>query len=337
MNQPIAVRARQATRSSLKWVLKTPPLQRLYYSVRNADEFENLQWHDLMLADRVRMSTYARAIEALVPEGSVVVDVGTGTGVLACLAARRARKVYAIEHSPLIHRATRLAEGNGISNVEFVPTHSREFTPDEQVDVLLHEQIGMNLIDEDMIGNLGDLRRRILRPGGSILPGRFRLQVVPISLRDDARVPFVHEQRVEGLDFTGFAEVNEPEIEARGWDRQLIDPRTVGSTFAPPATLFGLDLAADDTSQVPASSSAGFTAEHDGILDGFAVFFSVEFSDEIGFETGPGSPWTHWQCRLYRTGQRQVLAGDRLSFSLGIEVPTDAQSWTWSFDLTSGE
>ncbi len=95
----------------------------------------------------------------------------TGSGVLACLAARRARKVYAIEHSTLIDRATLLAQSNGITNVEFLRVHSRDFAPPEKVDVLLHEQIGMNLVDEDMIANLGDLRRRVLTPGGLILRG----------------------------------------------------------------------------------------------------------------------------------------------------------------------
>lgn len=333
MGQTIGARARRTLRATLKWLLKTPLLQRVYYSVRNADAFEDLPWHDLMLADDVRMSTYGRAIEELIPEGSVVVDVGTGSGVLACLAARRARTVYAVEHSPLIERAKLLASSNGITNVVFVPEHSREFSPPEPVDVLLHEQIGMNLIDEDMIANLGELRRRVLRPGGIILPARFELRIVPISLRAEDRIPFLHEQQVQGLDFAAFEPVNRPDIASHGWDRQLIDPRTVERTLAPAATLFPLDLSTDEGSAFPRTSRASFEIDADGTLDGFAVFFSVEFSPDIGFTTGPTSPWTHWRCQLYRTGLHEVTHGQRLDVSLTIDNPTDAASWTWTHEV----
>ena len=257
----------------------------------------------------------------------------TGSGVLACLAARRARKVYAIEHSTLIDRATLLAQSNEITNVELLRVHSRDFAPPEKVDVLLHEQIGMNLVDEDMIANLGDLRRRVLTPGGLILPGRFELRVVPVSLEPEARIPFLHEQRMHGLDFSAFAAVNKPDIAARGWDRRLIDPRDVATTFAPAATLFRLDLASDAGSALPPETHASFVAEHEGTLDGFVVFFSVEFSPEIAFHTGPGATTTHWRCRLYCTDQREVRRDDRLHLSLSISPPTDASAWQWAYEV----
>jgi protein arginine N-methyltransferase 1 len=282
-----------------------------------------------MLADGVRMSTYARAIQELVPRDSVVVDVGTGSGVLACLAAKRARKVYAVEHSSLIDRAKRLVDSNGISNIELVRGHSRDFSPPEKVDVLLHEQLGMNLVDEDMIANLGDLRDRVLAPHGIILPGRFEMRAVPVSLRAEARIPFLHEQKMYGLDFSAFAPVNRPEIAAKGWDRRLIDPQEVEITFASPERLFALDLASREGSSLPDQSRASFVCGRDGRLDGFVVFFRVEFSPDVAFETGPGSPKTHWASRLYRTEQAHVRTGDRLGFSLKITSPIDPAGWRW--------
>ncbi|MFQ5690254.1 MAG: hypothetical protein ACE5HQ_08280 [Gemmatimonadota bacterium] len=45
--------------------------------------------HEKLLADEVRISAYCRAIEKYVDEGDVVIDLGTGTGVLAFMAAEQ--------------------------------------------------------------------------------------------------------------------------------------------------------------------------------------------------------------------------------------------------------
>ena len=70
------------------------------------DEFAvyygQLPHQQTMLQDEVRTGTYERAIQANAMDfaGKVVLDVGTGTGILAYFAAKAgARKVYAVEAS----------------------------------------------------------------------------------------------------------------------------------------------------------------------------------------------------------------------------------------------
>jgi len=60
-----------------------------------------LLMHQMMLADRPRMTAYDRALAQAVEPGSVVVDVGAGTLALSMLALRHgAEHVYAIEADP---------------------------------------------------------------------------------------------------------------------------------------------------------------------------------------------------------------------------------------------
>ena len=68
-----------------------------------------------MVSDRGRMEPYARALEAVVRPGSTVLDIGTGTGVLALIACRLgAARVYAVEPDPAIE----IARENGGTRVE---------------------------------------------------------------------------------------------------------------------------------------------------------------------------------------------------------------------------
>lgn len=62
-----------------------------------------------MIRDAGRTSAYARALRAAVKSDSVVLDIGTGPGMLALLACRcAARKVYAVESDEVIALAKQL-------------------------------------------------------------------------------------------------------------------------------------------------------------------------------------------------------------------------------------
>ncbi len=117
-----------------------------------------------MLADTVRNKSYHDAIKRYIKPGDVVVDLGTGTGILSFYAAeQKPKRIYAIDHSDIIKVARRIAEHNNISNIEFVQTNSRDFAPPENVDIILQEQMGDNLFNENMVQDVLDLKDRLLK------------------------------------------------------------------------------------------------------------------------------------------------------------------------------
>ena len=55
-------------------------------------------FHKLMLRDHIRMVAYEAAIKEMIKPGMIVLDIGTGTGILALWALEAgAKKVYSIE------------------------------------------------------------------------------------------------------------------------------------------------------------------------------------------------------------------------------------------------
>ena len=141
------------------------------YREFNGRYFSDFYEQERMLADKPRMEFYRAAIQRHIQPGDRVIDLGTGTGILAALASRRgAAKVYAIDHSSILETARTLAQANRIERVDFIATHSTEFSLSERVDVIVHEQMGDCLFDEAMVANVCDLRDRLLKPDGLILP-----------------------------------------------------------------------------------------------------------------------------------------------------------------------
>lgn len=73
-----------------------------------------------MLMDHVRMRAYHSAIMSnkSLFEGKVVLDVGTGSGVLALWSAQAgAAKVFAVEYTDMAVHARNLIESNGMSHI----------------------------------------------------------------------------------------------------------------------------------------------------------------------------------------------------------------------------
>jgi type I protein arginine methyltransferase len=106
-----------------KKIFSHPRLAPLYRQIANQEHFSGLSIHETMLADTVRINSYARALAKYVTENDVVLDLGTGTGVLSFLAARQhPKKLYAVEHGEMIETAKLVAAHNGFANIHFIKT-----------------------------------------------------------------------------------------------------------------------------------------------------------------------------------------------------------------------
>lgn len=318
-------------RAAKRAIKANPKLYGMIYSLRNSQEFSDLFEHEKMLADQVRIETYAKAIERAIRPGDRVLDLGTGSGVLSILAARQGAKVYAIDHSDFIRLAEENARHNGVQGISFIHTNSKKFKPAEKLDVILHEQIGDNLFNENMVDNLLELKRRLLKPGGKILPGRFHLFMEPVTLHPDFRVPFMEELKPMGIDFSYLAKAGR-RYRAAGYNDRRLERSGVDYFLAEPQPILTVDLnEIDDLSQIPTTLEVVREVVRPGSLDGIQQYFAVVFDEEVSFDTSPFSRRTHWTNRLFRVPQRYLAAGDTLAYRINLK---DLQlSHTWQVDL----
>jgi protein arginine N-methyltransferase 1 len=309
-------------------VARNPRARAALYRLRNRLVFSDLYQHDRLLADRVRVDAYHEALTKHIREGDVVLDLGTGSGVLSFFAAKRAARVHAVEHGRIIESAMAVARDNGITNVEFHRTGSRSFTSPEPVDVIIHEQIGDALFDERVVDNIADLRDRLLAPGGRIHPSRLELFIEPVQLREDMRSPFAWQQDdLYGINFRALRELEDKQ--PQGYRYRLFRPFPFGHLLCAPEPVVSIDLMTATAADLPTEISFERPVETPGIHDGFCVYFTARFDDEIAFTTSPESTGTSWANPLLRVETRTVGVGDTIRLSLRADDLADTATWRW--------
>ena len=221
----------------------------------------------------------------------------------------------------------RVAAANGIQGIEFHNVHSRSFRPPERVDVILHEQIGEAVFDENMVENIVDLRDRVLKPSGRILPGVMEMFIEPVELLERHRVPFVWEQTIEGIRFDCLRDLaTDPRRRHRGrfvsplqWDHFLCDPEPV----------VRIDLATANRTDLPQRIASTRVVQRPGRLDGFVIFFRAWFDDEICLDNSTAH--TNWSIPMLRVESRRFEAGDLIEFELHANDLANIETWNWAW------
>jgi protein arginine N-methyltransferase 1 len=311
-------------------VASSDRMMSVVYDLINGSNFAGLEEHEEMLSDGVRVEAYHRGIQRNVQAGDVVLDLGTGTGLLAFMASRAgAKKVYAVEHSDFIEVAREIAAHNGFSNIEFVRANSREFTPPEPIDVVLHEQMGDELFNENMLENVLDLRDRVLAPAGRILPARFRLFIEPVSMHEEMRIRrFWNIDLPDGIDLS--ATEHSPvagRFDAGRNDQFWLRPHSVESTIGEPQPVIEFDLnTLESLDSLPTRHIVERTASADTIVDGCCIWFEACFDDDTTLSTSPLAPVTSWGNRVFRLDQ-EISRGETLRLDVRLGQLVEPSTW----------
>ncbi|KAK3233706.1 hypothetical protein CYMTET_56018 [Cymbomonas tetramitiformis] len=156
-----------------------------------------LRWHWKMLQDEPRNQAYQTAIERAVQElsdGAVVLELGSGSGLLSLMAARecqarghKATRIVACEFNRRIASASQdIVRINGFADiVRVVPELSYDVQVGQHLtqraDLLYLELFGQALLEEGILRIVKDARERLLKPAAQIIPCAATIYAVPIS------------------------------------------------------------------------------------------------------------------------------------------------------------
>jgi len=298
--------------------------------------YSSVESHRKMNFDGVRNPAYAQAIRAAVTSSSVVLDLGAGLGMLGFIAARAgARKVYMVEPEPVIEVTRKVAEANGLRNVECIQATAETLKLAEKADLIVSVFTGNFLLTEDLLPSLFYARDHFLAPGGRLLPDRSRMMVAPVS------VPSFYQENVENW---SLAQASAHGVESYGIDYRAARPFVANSMFYDSAKKFEAQLLAAPACLMEMDFMTATRAECDGAVElpvieggechGWLGWFDMRLGGQW-LSTAPDADPTHWR-QVFMPLEKPVAveAGQVLGFGLKRQ---EYGEWIWTTDYDGGQ
>ena len=285
-----------------------------------------LQYHQWLLSDFKRTSSYRDAIDRIVREDDVVLDVGSGTGILsffACLAG--ARKVYAVEQSDAIELAKEICAASPFRDrIEFLNERSQNVKLPEAVDVIVTDTGASFGLQDGTIGSLLDTRQRFLKPGGKIIPESLNLFLAPVELRTPNSLDVWNENRYD-LNLSPvrrFATNTNYHIS--------LEPEYLLGSPGQVASISFLEV-----SSLYVEGEARSVVRRDGTVHGLGAWNSVNLTTAISFNNSPINPTVDWARSFFPIETPTVVrAGDAVSTKISTY---NGQQWRWQVEIYDGD
>ncbi|KAG5845230.1 hypothetical protein ANANG_G00136600 [Anguilla anguilla] len=284
------------------------------------DSYAHFGIHEEMLKDEVRTLTYRNAMyhNKHIFKDKVVLDVGSGTGILSMFAAKAgAKHVYGIECSSISEYSEKIIKSNHLDGVITIFKGKVEEVelPVERVDIIISEWMGYCLFYESMLNTVIFARDKWLKPGGLMFPDRAALYVVAIEDRQYKDFKIHWWENVYGFDMTCIRNVamKEPLVD-------IVDPKQVVTNSC---LIKEVDIYTVKIEDLSFTSAFCLQIHRNDYVHALVTYFNIEFTKchkKTGFSTAPDAPYTHWkQTVFYLEDYLTVRRGEEIIGSIAVK------------------
>ncbi|MXO91135.1 50S ribosomal protein L11 methyltransferase [Pontixanthobacter aquaemixtae] len=265
-------------------------------------------YHQVMLADIPRNVAYRRAIDRFA-KGKTILDIGTGTGLLAMMAVRAgAKHVYAVDRNATKADLARdIISANGMSDKITVITKmsldlDREADLGGGVDMVISELFSANVVGETLMQALAHAAEELTNPGATFVPERCAIMG---ALAECKARPEVTD--VEGFDLSLLNERLKK-------DTMVSVPRGDKFQRGPAQSLYDCVFEPDKPAPVKDKAFTQLVSDG-GTVNGVMQWLRIHFADDIIYENPPGGdPLCHWGIRFEPFDEpRETSQGDRIN------------------------
>ena len=282
-----------------------------------------------MVADTRRMAALSAALESCVRPGSVVADIGTGTGVLAVIACKLgARRVYAIDTNDVIQLGPELAADNGCADrIEFIQGDALAVELPEPADVIVSDLRGGMPMAPGNLAVIAHARTNFLAQGGTLIPARDDLFVAIVQSAEHYRRALGPED-TSGVSLRAMSSRLANSVHK---DRQRsLEPSDL---LSKPAQWGTLDYTTAKPRRV--AGRAEWRIDRPGTGHGLLLWFDTVLAKHHGFSTAPGNAGVYPQLFLPWTTPIDLAEGETVAVDLWAQA--DGEPWGWNTTVTDAQ
>ena len=252
-------------------------------------------WHIDMLNDTERNRAYDQAITRVAAKSRHVLEIGTGSGLLAMMAARAgAPKVTTCEMSvPLARVASKIIRKNGYADrVSVIAKKSTRLQLgkdiSETADVLIAEVFDIGLLGEHFIPALEHARRNLVSDDAIIIPAAAKIYAMLIECPQLRRVHPIRE--IAGFDLSDFDVFRPPGYQQI--DLNSIQHRVLSDVIEVSRIDFGMDNPAIIHQSLPINPTV------EGLCQAIVFWFDLFLDRHTMISTRAESKTNHWKQSL---------------------------------------
>ena len=272
------------------------------------------RWHFTMLNDHARNAAYSEVIAQIVRPGDIVLDIGSGSGLLAMMAARAgAAHVYTCEGERLIAaKAREIVAANGFEDrITVFERWSSDLVLGRDIpvkaDVLVSEIVDNVLIGEGIIPTLEHALRDLVKPEARIVPQSGEIYLMAI----ESETLYGREKvsTADGFDVSAFNEFS-----SHGRRSSLTVRPDSFTALSASATAFAFDFTQGEFPD--RSGQISIECTRDGTLHGVLAWFSMTVLGDFAIDNDPAREDNHWGHEAFFLRQpRQVRAGEHIALT----------------------
>lgn len=283
--------------------------------------------YGVMLADPLRMAAFTTAMQEHIKPGSVVLDLGAGSGILSLLACKfGAGRVYAIDPNPLVWSLVDAARRNGYGDrISVLCADSREIDINDRVDVLLADIRGTLPLFGGTHSIVTDACKRFLSADGVVLPQVDSVFVAPAAEpRLMAEWNRIWRDNDLGVDIRSLGALELGSLVASQAD---------SSDLLAPGQFWG-SFSWGQKARMQFSPQLTFNVVKDGDLHGFLAWFDLDFGSGIVLSNSPDAPKLVYGRASFLLGEAvPVRAGFVVRVALSVHPMPSSEVWTWAGDI----
>ena len=275
--------------------------------------------HEEMIKDKIRTGSYKKAIEnnKIIFKDKIVLDIGSGTGILSIFAAKAgAKHVYGIEYADIADYSKEIIKQNNLSDkITIIQSKVEEANlPVDKVDIIISEWMGYFLLYESMLDTLLFARDKWLKKDGYLLPDKAQIYLAGIQ---DSLYKYNKIDSWDNVYGFNFSVLKNPALA-----EPIIDNFPNNNIISNSCKIFDIDLYTVKVEDLDFSAGYEIIFNKDDTFNGFVTWFDVEFDkipNKITLSTSPYEPSTHWkQVMFYSKNDIEVKKNEKLKGSICV-------------------